>query len=295
MIRDRLNGGKTLKQKLGLNFFITPIGILIIGILTILLIGLVDYLVTVDLSLSIGYLIPILVVTKYLDRRSGILLSVLSTVSWYLAEYAAKSDLSNVLLTWNTLVRLTVFLIVVYLLSATKNAYEHEKELAQIDGLTKIYNRRYFLETLKLEVKRAIRHQRRLTLVYFDVDNFKTVNDRQGHAQGDKLLRLIASTVSKTIRETDVFARLGGDEFALILPETNYQTAQLVLQRIQRQLNDTVAQESFEVSFSIGAVTFSKLPDSVDLMLEQVDSLMYQVKHSGKNGLKHQPYEGLDF
>ena len=141
---------------------------------------------------------------------------------------------------------------------------------------------------MKVETKRALRYQRCLTLVYFDVDNFKLVNDRFGHVQGDTLLSLIAETVKLSIRETDIFARLGGDEFGLLLPETDYQPAALVLQRIQQNLAPAVENHSFDVSFSIGAVTFLQLPVSIDLMLEKVDHLMYQVKQTGKNGLQHQ-------
>ncbi len=262
--------------------------ILTIGILSVLLIGLIDYLIILDVSLSICYLIPIFIVTRYVKRAPGVLLSVISAVLWYLAEYTAKIDLNVLLLLWNTIVRLTVFLIVVYLLSALKDAYEREKNLARIDGLTKIYNRRYFWEILRVESKRALRYQRSLTLVYFDVDNFKIVNDRLGHIKGDELLCLIAHTVRNSIRETDIFARLGGDEFALLLPETDYQPAQLVLQRLQQKLSKAAKENSFEVGFSIGAATFLELPKSIDNMLERVDRLMYQVKNSGKNGLKHQ-------
>ncbi len=112
-----------------------------------------------------------------------------------------------------------------------------------------------------------------------------------GHIKGDELLCLIAHTVRNSIRETDIFARLGGDEFALLLPETDYQPAQLVLQRLQKKLSKAAKENSFEVDFSIGAATFLELPKSIDNMLERVDRLMYQVKNSGKNGLKHQLYD----
>ena len=281
--------GKNKNQKFKFNsvFFSLETGILFLGTISILIIGVADYIVLPDISLSICYLIPIAFITKHLDKRAGIFLSFLSAFCWDLAEDVGKARLGLVLLLWNTFVRLTAFLTIVYLLSTVIDAYKRERNLAQIDSLTKIYNRRYFLEALQNETKRAIRTQRCLTIVYFDIDNFKQVNDRLGHAQGDRLLYLVAQGVNQSIRATDIFARLGGDEFALILPETIYQTAQLILQRIHEQLNKVAQENAFEVSFSIGAVTFKKVPDSIDKMLEKVDYLMYQVKNSGKNGIKH--------
>ncbi|GAB4540371.1 MAG: hypothetical protein Tsb0014_31550 [Pleurocapsa sp.] len=260
----------------------------ILSFLSIVLIGIVDYFITVDISFSICYLIPISFVTKYTNKQIGIFLSISSAFSWYIAEVAAKSHLNFLILFWNTLVCLSVFIIIVYLLDTLKYAYEREKTLARIDGLTQIYNRRYFIDTLTIESKRAIRYQRYLTLAYFDVDNFKAINDHFGHGRGDKLLVLIANTVKNTIRETDTIARLGGDEFAILLPEIDYQAAKLVLTRVYQQLTLAVKQQELEVGFSIGAVTFTDLPDSVEQMLERVDKLMYQVKLEGKNQLNHQ-------
>ena len=127
-----------------------------------------------------------------------------------------------------------------------------------------------------------------MTVAYFDVDNFKAVNDRFGHGRGDELLVLIADTVKNTIRETDTIARLGGDEFALLLPEIDCQAAKSVLTRVFQRLTQAVQQQGLEVGFSIGAVTFTELPSSVELMLERVDKLMYQTKLEGKNQLNHQ-------
>lgn len=259
-------------------------------LLLVCLIGLLDYKIVIDLALSICYLIPIAIATRYVGKKTGILLSVLSALLWYIAEATAKADLYYLLLVWNTLVRLIVFLVIVHLLAALNKAYQKEQKMARIDELTQICNRRYFLDVLQTETKRSIRYGRYLTLAYFDVDNFKFVNDRYGHQEGDKLLYLIANTVEKTIRETDVVGRMGGDEFALLLPETNYKSAHLALQRIQNQLVNAVKNQNFEVGFSIGAVTFVYFPDTTGKMLEQVDSLMYQVKNQGKSGLKHKCY-----
>ena len=229
---DFYGKNKNQKSKFKSIFFSLETGLLFLATISILIIGVADYIILPDISLSICYLIPIAFVTKHIDERAGIFLSFLSAFCWDLVEDVGKTRLGLFLLIWNTLVRLTVFLTLVYLLSAVINAYKKERNLAQIDSLTRIYNRRYFLEALQNETKRAIRSHRCLTVVYFDIDNFKRVNDRLGHAQGDRLLYLVAQGVNKSIRATDIFARLGGDEFALILPESTYQTAQLILQRI---------------------------------------------------------------
>ena len=258
------------------------------GFLCIFVIGLIDYLVVIDLSLSICYLLPISLATFYLGKDTGFFFSAIAAINWYFAEAAAKTDINSLLLFWNTTVRLSVFLIMVHLLGSWKTAYDREKKLARIDALTKIYNRRCFLEILQQETERASRYRRCLTLAYFDVDNFKAINDRLGHSQGDELLRLIARTVKNSIRGTDTVARLGGDEFALLLPETNYQAGQVVLNRLRQQLIEAAEIRYFDVGFSIGAITFVEVPDSIEKMLEQVDSLMYEVKHRGKNDLEHQ-------
>lgn len=257
-------------------------------ILSVLAIAVIDYSIRVDLSLSICYLVPIIIATRYINRNLGIFLAIASTVGWYIAEDIAKKDLNAFLLCWNTFVRFTVFLTVVYLLDALRNSYEREKKLAQIDGLTQVYNRRYFLIILSIESKRAVRYGRCLTLAYFDIDNFKTINDRHGHNQGDRLLILVAHTVQDNTRQTDLVARLGGDEFALLLPETDYQAGQVVLSRVHHKLGEIALESGFDVGFSMGAITFREMPDLIELILDRVDKLMYKVKTSGKNRLNHQ-------
>lgn len=262
----------------------------LIGLIAVLIISFIDYLIVIDISLSILYLLPIALTTWHGKRWFSLFLVVISTAGWFIAEFTAKTDLHLLLLLWNTIVRLIVFLTIAYLLSTLKIAYEKEKNLARTDGLTEIVNRRFFWELLRLESKRSIRYGHCLTLAYFDLDNFKIINDRFGHKAGDKLLKLIAQTIQNQIRETDTIARLGGDEFVLLLPETNYQDSSILLLRLQQILSEAMKAYPSTVSLSIGAVTFLSLPDSIEQMLEQADSLMYQVKQSGKNAIKHQVF-----
>ncbi len=262
-----------------------------LGLLLILLIWAVDYGIIIDLSLSIFYLVPIVLLTWYVSRSCGIFASGVCSLCWILADLRAKKYLFAWVPWWNTGVRLGFFLIVTYLLWELKAAYEKEKNLARTDELTQAINRRYFQELLAWEIKRSNRYQHSLTLAYFDIDNFKIINDRWGHYEGDRLLQLVVNTVNAHVRETDIVARLGGDEFALLLPETDYEAAKAVLQRVQKHLLLAMNLANYSVSFSIGALTYRVLPDSVDSMVEQVDRLMYTVKNDGKNGLIHQIYD----
>ncbi|WP_036485492.1 GGDEF domain-containing protein [Myxosarcina sp. GI1] len=262
--------------------------VLIISFIGVVIINVIDYLIVIDISLSILYLLPISFTSWYGKKRFSFSLVLLSTVGWIIGEYVAKPHLHPLIILWNTLVRLVVFFTIAYLISNLKTAYEKEKTLSRIDPLTGIANRRFFIELLRSESIRSVRYGHCLTLAYFDLDNFKEVNDCQGHDLGDKLLRFIAQTVKQQIRETDTVARLGGDEFALLLPETNYEAAQSILFRLQQQIRTSIEAYHPSVSLSIGAVTFQNFPDSTDKMLKIADRLMYRVKQSGKNNIEHE-------
>ena len=187
---------------------------------------------------------------------------------------------------WNMGVRLGTFLILTFLLSALKKAMEREKELARTDPLTGVANRRYFFELADMEINRARRYKHPFTVVWIDLDNFKAVNDGFGHSVGDALLRLVANTLHKNIRATDIVARLGGDEFAILLPETGSEPAEVITHKIQKVNLDTMEKNEWPVTFSIGVVTFVSPPSTVDEMLKISDGVMYSAKKNGKNEIK---------
>jgi diguanylate cyclase (GGDEF)-like protein len=189
---------------------------------------------------------------------------------------------------WNAAVRTGFFLLGVYLLSALHTAWLDEKQLARTDFLTGVANRRYFFELANSEIKRAQRYLQSFVISYVDVDDFKAVNDRFGHNQGDALLRLAAQTVKSSIRGVDIVARLGGDEFAVLLPETGHASAAEVMQRVRANLMNAMTQNKWPVTFSIGTVTYLYPPVSVDEMIKTADSIMYAVKQTGKNTIKYE-------
>ncbi len=121
-----------------------------------------------------------------------------------------------------------------------ENAYHEEiYRLTTVDGLTQIFNKRYFLETLEREIARAQRYRRPLSLVMFDIDHFKKINDGFGHLAGDYVLKQLAQTVKRKIRREDCFARYGGEEFAIVLPEIDGANALPFAEKIRQIVEKT--------------------------------------------------------
>ena len=149
------------------------------------------------------------------------------------------------------------------------------------------------MELAEMEIHRARRYDRPFTVIYIDLDDFKMVNDRFGHAMGDKLLRSLAQALHKKIRTTDLVARLGGDEFGILLPETGPEVAELIVRRLQ-DAGFTLLEKGWPVPFSMGVVTFLKPPASVDEMLIASDTVMYAAKENGKHGISRETFPKSD-
>ena len=208
--------------------------------------------------------------------------------AWLTADMAGKTYHALPLaLIWNEIMELSLFLFAAYVISALKEKLDNEEEVARTDQLTGIANRRRFCEVADDEIRRSRRYNNPFTVIYLDIDNFKTVNDTQGHSEGDRLLRQVASTLTAVIRESDMVARLGGDEFGLLLPETGSEAAFTIATKIRAGLKAHVEQHWPVVTFSIGMVTFPKAPASSNEMIHMADQLMYEVKDSGKDELRH--------
>jgi diguanylate cyclase (GGDEF)-like protein/PAS domain S-box-containing protein len=168
-------------------------------------------------------------------------------------------------------------------LEKLKTALEKEKDLSRKDFLTGLNNRRVFFELGDFEAKRSSRHQRVLSLVYIDLDNFKQVNDMMGHQAGDELLVTVASTLATNLRSTDVIARLGGDEFAVLFPETSSPIAQRIMSKLRDQLLAEMRKRGWQVTFSIGIATFPDCSISFEEMIRRADERMYAAKRDGGN------------
>jgi len=264
--------------------------ILIFGFFMVALLGVIDYFSGYEMSFAIFYLLPVMFIGWFSERRYAIAVSILSGVVWYIADILSGHLYSHPILpAWNAIMRLGFFLLIVFSLSEIKRLLVSEQTFARIDFLTGISNARHFMENAKKEIERSVRFSHPFTLAYVDIDNFKKVNDSLGHAEGDKLLQIVAQTIKDHIRSVDMVSRLGGDEFAILLLETNEKDANSTMVKIQTKLLEVVKQHNWPVSFSIGAVT-SHEKCNLDDLIKEADNLMYIVKDRGKNSIAYKTF-----
>jgi diguanylate cyclase (GGDEF)-like protein len=176
---------------------------------------------------------------------------------------------------------------------AIENAllFEKTKRQAVIDGLTQVYNHRYFQQIVKVEVKRAGRHQTPLSLIMMDIDNFKKFNDHYGHPKGDEVLKEIARILIENVRSIDIVARYGGDEMAVILPQTEIDGAMIVANRIKKKMVtlDILKKPKAKISLSQGIATYSVEKDKsvqADQLILKADRALLTAKKKGRNKIE---------
>jgi diguanylate cyclase (GGDEF)-like protein len=180
---------------------------------------------------------------------------------------------------------------VTILLAELHHALEEERLLANTDPLTGALNRRSFNEIAEKKMIVSEVNGRPYTMVYIDLDNFKTVNDQLGHAIGDLALMVVVDSIQAQIRSTDFLARLGGDEFALLLTEIDQEHARPIVERIQLSMLESMKSNQWDITFSIGVLTVLTMPESADKLVSLTDALMYEVKGKGKNAVQYSTFE----
>jgi diguanylate cyclase (GGDEF)-like protein len=268
---------------------------IVVGVLLLGIVAFLDYITGVEFSFSLFYLLPITLISWAISERLGLVFGLLASGVWIAVDIWTNNNRTSNLFAymWNATARLGFFLLPVFMIRLNR-ALQREKELARTDFLTGVLNGRFFHEMAQMEINRSVRYKRPFTIAFIDVDNFKTINDTFGHTIGDSALRNIAMNIKAHLRKTDMVARVGGDEFVVLLPETNAQTAPLVIANMQRELLKGMNENGWPITFSIGVLTLSATQISVDEILGKADQLMYAVKNNGKANAQYATYPTED-
>jgi diguanylate cyclase (GGDEF)-like protein len=266
---------------------------LALAVMLVVLAGLGDYFTGDDAAFTLVYLGPVVLAAWRSGRSAGLIVSVLSALSWLVVDHQRAMPVSLTIQAWNLVTQLGVFVTVSWLLAALQRRLELESRRGLTDPLTGLKNRRAFDEAAAAEIARARRHHHPFTVAFMDLDGFKGVNDDMGHEVGDQVLVGVAEVLRFRLRAVDLAARLGGDEFALLFPETDEGQAAVLLHGLFEELRQCFEAGGWPVGLSIGSVTFETPPPGLDDALRQADALMYEAKRAGKGRLIHKTSPGV--
>ena len=178
-----------------------------------------------------------------------------------------------------------IAVIIKYLIKSRD--FEQHYMLATTDGLTELYNHRYFQEQIRMQVEQSKRYSNNFSLIIIDIDFFKKFNDTFGHQSGDAVLRQVAQTLKRNVRATDIVCRYGGEEMSIILPNTSkdeaYATAQKICQRVAEKTFKLTGNNETHVTISLGVSTFPFDGDTAPKIIESADKKLYNAKNNGRN------------
>jgi diguanylate cyclase (GGDEF)-like protein len=254
-----------------------------LAVATFAVIGWVDHLLPPEISVTGVYLIPVAVIAWYLGRFAGHV-SVAVAVVWKLAaDILAVQPTAAFTIAWGILVLILLAVSGAEVLTLLHRALNAEHDLARTDSLTGIPNARAFRESALAELERVKRYGGVFTLASLDLDHFKDVNDAEGHLVGDRLLRDVGQALANRLRKVDVVARVGGDEFAMLMPHTGEWESSVALRHAREALDELTPRYGDRVRASIGSVTFSTPPASLDEMVRLADAALYRAKAEGRD------------
>ena len=259
------------------------------AIVAIVLIGGLDYATGPRWGFSLFYLAPIVYVGWAAGASVALVAATIAALSWFLADAAWYADPMPSL--WNGTTRLIVYGALGAMTAELRRDRERlrallaqESRVARTDPLTGLVNSRAFYERVAEAVAHSRRHGEPLALLYVDLDDFKAVNDRFGHARGDELLQEIAAALRATLRASDVAARLGGDEFAMLLTDADRAAVEAIAARLVAAVDAVAARyPGTSVGASVGVAWFATPPVDAEAAIHAADQAMYRAKAAGKH------------
>ena len=259
-----------------------PITLALCG-LGVTLIGVADALTGEQISLAVLYVLPIMAASWTAGLGWGLGVAGVCVALLLAGGVFVGHPFQHIgFFAFSVLSEAGTYALLAWLVSRLARALERERNAARSDALTGLPNRAALFDAIQREMERQQRYGHPLAVAYMDCDNFKTVNDSQGHLAGDQLLEAVAHTLRSNLRRTDVSARLGGDEFAVLLPETTPDQARAAVESLRAKLQERMREGGWPVDFSIGVAAFTNPPASPGAALKAADRLMYRAKTQGK-------------
>ena len=242
---------------------------------------------------AIIILLLALVVSFIVFKSTSAIFATISTVLLASAYYLASYYILKFFNLWiPVVVPLFVILITFAISYLTKyliksKDFEHQYKLATTDGLTELYNHRYFQDTLRKQIDSSKRYEQKFSLIILDIDFFKKFNDQYGHQIGDEVLRTVSNILKKNTRTTDYVCRYGGEEMSIILPQTSKTEALINAQRICDAVANTPLKISnnkeVNITISLGVSTFPENGETPQKLIEYADQALYNAKENGRN------------
>jgi len=229
------------------------------------------------------FLVPCVAAAWYLGIAAGFATVAVSAIAWYTATLLLAPPVEPWIIFVNTLSRFSVFLVIAGLVAAVRGLTARLDELSRLDPLTGLANRREFRARGEHDLDVAARTGSSMTLVFIDLDNFKDVNDRLGHAAGDEVLRAVGAGLSSVVRRSDLAARVGGDEFALLLLGSDEAQARRIAEKARDTLGQAFARQALPVTLSIGIAAANGRGTGFRDLVAAADRAMYAAKAAGKN------------
>ncbi|MEZ4256512.1 MAG: GGDEF domain-containing protein [Polyangiales bacterium] len=264
----------------------SPSAAVIAASVSVLVIGAVDYVTGVELRVYPLYYVPVSIIAWNLARRWTVAFAILAALTWYVANQIAGLHYSHDAI-WvaNIAMQTGSFVVVGLLIAEVRKAHRTERALGRTDTLTDLPNRRAFFEEAPRLLALARRQRNPVTVAFVDLDNFKHLNDTQGHDAGDEALRRVAAVLRSNVRAGDLAARLGGDEFVVLLPDAGEEAARVLLERIRTRLAEALTDLGGSTTASVGGATYAEPPTNLDGVIQKADELMYGAKSAGKNAV----------